>query len=50
MADRSKCGADFQKFCSGVQLGGGRAPACLRAHASELTPACRAALTSATPQ
>ena len=50
MAVRSKCGADFQKFCSGVQLGGGRAPACLRAHASELTPACRAALTSATPQ
>jgi hypothetical protein len=50
MAVRSKCGADFQKLCSGVLLGGGRAAACLRAHASELTPGCRAALTSAAPQ
>jgi len=50
MAIRSKCGADFQKLCSGVQLGGGRAAACLRAHASELTPGCRQALTSAAPQ
>jgi hypothetical protein len=33
-----------------VQLGGGRAAACLRAHASELTPACRGALGSAAPQ
>jgi len=49
MAVRSKCGADFQKLCSGVPLGGGRAAACLRAHASELTPGCRGALTSAAP-
>lgn len=44
---RSQCGGDFQKFCSGVQLGGGRAAACLRAHAADLTPACRTALSSA---
>jgi hypothetical protein len=50
MAVRSKCGADFQKFCSGVQPGGGRAAACLRAHAAELTPGCRGALTSAAPR
>jgi len=50
MAVRSKCGADFQKFCSSVQLGGGRAAACLRAHASELTPGCRQTLTTAAPQ
>jgi hypothetical protein len=50
MVLRSKCSGDFQKFCSGVQLGGGRAGACLRAHASDLTPACRGALMSATPQ
>jgi len=50
MAVRYKCGADFQKLCSGVQFGGGRAAACLRAHASELTPACRQALTSAAPR
>ena len=46
---RSQCSGDFQKFCSGVQLGGGRAAACLRAHEAELTPACRSALASAAP-
>ena len=50
MAIRSNCSADFQKLCSGVQFGGGRAAACLRAHASELTPACRGALGSAAAQ
>jgi|SRR6516164_4154691 len=50
MAIRSNCSADFQKLCSGAQLGGGRAAACLRAHASELTPACRGALGSAAAQ
>ena len=49
MAVRSKCSGDFQKLCSGVQPGGGHAAACLRAHASELTPACSAALGSAAP-
>lgn len=44
---RSECGADFQKFCSNVQLGGGHGVACLRQHAADLTPACRTALTSA---
>ena len=47
---RAKCGGDFQKFCADVQPGGGRAAACLRAHATELTPACRAALPAAAPQ
>jgi hypothetical protein len=49
MALRSKCSGDFHKLCSGVQLGGGRAAACLREHASELTPACRSALMTASP-
>jgi hypothetical protein len=35
---RTDCGSDFQKFCSDVQLGGGRGLACLQAHASQLTP------------
>jgi hypothetical protein len=47
---RSQCGGDFQKFCANVQLGGGRAVACLREHAAGLTPACRSALTSAAPR
>jgi hypothetical protein len=50
MALRSKCSGDFHKLCSGVQLGGGRAAACLRQHASELTAACRSALMTAAPQ
>ena len=50
MALRSKCSGDFHKLCSGVQLGGGHAAACLRQHASELTPACHSALMTASPQ
>jgi hypothetical protein len=50
MALRYKCSGDFHKLCSGVQLGGGRAAACLREHASELTPACRSALMTASPR
>jgi hypothetical protein len=46
MALRSNCAGDFHKFCSDVQAGGGRAAACLRAHATDLSPACRAALAS----
>lgn len=44
---RVQCGADFQKLCSNVQLGGGRGVACLREQAGNLTPACRSALMSA---
>ena len=46
---RSTCGGDFRKLCSGVQLGGGRGAACLRAHATQLTSACQSALLSAAP-
>jgi hypothetical protein len=49
MALRSACGGDFRKFCADVQPGGGRAAACLRSHATELTPACHSALPPATP-
>jgi hypothetical protein len=41
---RTDCSADFEKFCSTVQLGGGRAMACLKAHAAELTQLCQSAL------
>ena len=47
---RVQCGADFQKFCSNVQLGAGRGVGCLRQHASDLTPACHSALMPAAPQ
>jgi hypothetical protein len=41
---RTDCGADFQKFCGDVQLGGGRGLACLREHQTQLTSLCQSAL------
>lgn len=35
------CHADVQKFCKGVQPGGGRIAACLKTHESELSPECK---------
>jgi hypothetical protein len=46
---RKDCGSDFEKFCSGVGLGGGRGSACLKAHASDLSPSCKTALMSMAP-
>ena len=48
---RADCGSDFQKFCKDVQLGGGRAVACLREHQTQLTSLCQSALLlAATPK
>lgn len=44
---RRSCGGDYRALCRGVPLGGGRAAACLRAHADELSPSCRRALAAA---
>jgi hypothetical protein len=44
---RQSCGGDFRAYCSGVPLGGGRAIACLRAHADALSPQCGDALSAA---
>lgn len=44
---RADCSNDFQKYCSGVQMGGGRAVACLKDHASELSQLCQSALLAA---
>jgi hypothetical protein len=35
------CRDDIQKFCAGVQRGGGRFRDCLLQHEAELTPACQ---------
>ncbi len=40
-ADRAACQADFEKFCPGVQAGGGRIIECLSKHLSDLTPDCQ---------
>jgi hypothetical protein len=47
MVLRQSCGGDFRSYCSGVPLGGGRAIACLRAHADALSPQCWEALSAA---
>ena len=47
---RQTCKADFKKFCSGVQPGGGRILDCLNAHKGELTTACQEALPTAPAQ
>ena len=46
---RRDCGSDFEKFCPGVGLGGGRGSACLKMHASELSASCKSALGSMAP-
>jgi hypothetical protein len=41
------CRGDFDKYCKGVTPGGGRIIACLNKESSNLTPACKTALTAA---
>ena len=40
---RQACKADFQKFCSDVQPGGGARMQCMRQHAADLSDVCKAA-------
>src|SRR5262249_28830438 len=40
-AIRSACAGDAQTLCAGVQQGGGRIAACLKAHKDQLSDACR---------
>ena len=39
-AVQAACHGDVQRFCTGVQPGGGRIGQCLKAHARELSPGC----------
>ena len=40
MALMQLCRSDYDRFCSDVQMGGGRVLACLQSHARDLSPAC----------
>jgi len=42
-AIRAACAEDAQKFCAGVQPGGGRIVACLKEHADSLSDRCKQA-------
>ena len=46
-AQRAACQGDFDKYCKGVTPGGGRIIACLNKESSNLTPACKTALSAA---
>jgi hypothetical protein len=41
---RQACHADFQKYCGGVMLGGGRGAACLEANRAKLSAGCVGAI------
>jgi Tol biopolymer transport system component len=41
-AGSDPCAGDVQKFCKGIQFGGGRLVKCLAEHEQDITPACRA--------
>lgn len=43
---RGACGADYRAFCRGVQPGGGRALACLKAYGPSLSRPCQQTLMS----
>jgi hypothetical protein len=38
------CQPDRQKYCAGVEKGGGRIMACMKEHAAQLSPGCKSAL------
>jgi len=49
-AEREACMADFQKYCPGVQPGGGRVMECLSKHLEKLTPQCKTVVEAHMPK
>ena len=49
-AEREACQADFEKYCAGVQPGGGRVVECLSKHLDQLTPQCKAVVEANMPK
>lgn len=44
---RSACKADYKRYCSNVQLGGGRVMKCLKENEASLSQPCKDALAEA---
>jgi len=44
---RSACMGDYEKYCKGVEPGGGRIIACLSKSSDRLTPSCKKVLAAA---
>jgi Cysteine rich repeat len=47
---RVACDSDIQTLCPGVQPGGGRILACLKAHQDKVSDVCKKAVVKATTQ
>lgn len=49
-AQREACQADYEKYCPGVEPGGGRILECLSKHLDQLTPQCRSVVEANMPK
>ena len=49
-AEREACQSDYEKFCKGVEQGGGLIIKCLNDHLSDLTPQCQKVVKENTAQ
>ena len=49
-AEREACQADFEKYCPGVEPGGGRILECLGKHLDQLTPQCKSMVEANMPK
>jgi hypothetical protein len=49
-AERAACQADFEKYCKGVEPGGGRVMECLAKQLDKLTPQCKQVIQAHMPK
>lgn len=49
-AEMAACKPDYEKYCAGVQPGGGRIVQCLAKHLKQLSPDCQKVVEANTPK